>query len=108
MTVFSWWVHVFCFCLVKHKLFFYRMYYIDNLSAKNPTPLDFQRRHIRGLPQLDPFLIPSWNASPPSMNSTTRHLRPSSLTLLLNSSPYHVSKLAIEEPTPLKRPTRFP
>ena len=61
--------------------------YIGGTVREEPY-LDLQ--YIRCLP---PFLIPSWNASPPAMNPTTRHSQISSLAaLVLHSPPHPVSK----------------
>jgi len=91
-------------------LFFYRMLlYIDDMAAKNPAPyLDFQRRYIRGLPQLDPVL----DTFVECFTSIYELYDPPFANFIISSAVEFITASCIESSieafTPLNRPARFP
>ena len=83
--------------------------YIDDAAPKNPAPyMDFQRRYVQGLPQLDPVL----DTFVETFASLYDIYEPFIANFVISSALEFVTVCSVEHTirpfTPISRPVRFP
>ena len=83
--------------------------YIDDVAPKNPAPyMDFQRRYVQGLPQLDPVLD-TFSETLPSIYDI---YEPLFANFIISSALEFITVSGVEHTiksfTPVNQPARFP
>jgi len=90
-------------------IFIWSLLYIDDVAPKNPAPcIDFQRRYVQGLPQLDPVL----DTFAETFTSMYDIYDPLFANFIITSALEYTAvscvETYIETFTPVHRPSRFP
>ena len=99
-----------CFCWSKLRPFFNRvLLYIDDVAPEDPEPyIDFQRRYVLGLPQLDPVLDTFAEILPTLYEIYDPLFANFIITSVLEFTTVSCVETRIEIFTPVNGPARFP